>query len=107
MDSDTDLTTLDPDDGLTAEQAATRLGVKKATLYAYVSRGVLSRRVAMDGRTSRFDEAEIDALRRRSRRVSSGELATVVASAVSEISDARLRYRDLCLLYTSPSPRDS
>ncbi len=78
--------------GLTAEQAATRLGVKKATLYAYVSRGVLHRRVAMDGRTSLFDEAEIDALRRRSRRVSSGELATVISSGVSEISDDRLRY---------------
>ena len=32
-------------------QAAERLGVKLATLYAYVSRGVLSPRRAQDGRS--------------------------------------------------------
>lgn len=90
-----DRSPLETEIGLTADQAATRLGVKKATLYAYVSRGVLSRRVAMDGRTSLFDEHEIDAMRQRSRRVTSGELATVVSSAVSEISDDRLRFGDV------------
>ena len=34
---------------LTAAEAARRLGVKPATLYAYVSRGVLSRGKAADG----------------------------------------------------------
>jgi len=33
-------------DLVTAAEAAQRLGVKQATLYAYVSRGVLLRRVA-------------------------------------------------------------
>lgn len=35
--------------GLSAEEAAERLGVKPATLYAYVSRGAVSRRRAPDG----------------------------------------------------------
>lgn len=48
---------------LTAEEAARRLGVKRQTLYAYVSRGVLGREKAADGRASLFDAAEIDALR--------------------------------------------
>ena len=39
---------------LTAAEAAQRLGVKPATLYAYVSRGVLSRARAADGRGSLF-----------------------------------------------------
>jgi citrate synthase len=34
---------------LTAAEAAERLGVKPATLYAYVSRGVLARRRAPEG----------------------------------------------------------
>jgi citrate synthase len=41
-------------DFLTAAEAARRLGVKPATLYAYVSRGVLTRSPAADGRTSLF-----------------------------------------------------
>ncbi len=52
---------------LTAKQAATRLGVKLETLYAYVSRGVLRRTLAADGRTSRFDAAEVESLARRGR----------------------------------------
>src|SRR2546430_744218 len=47
-------------DFLTAAEAARRLGVKPATLYAYVSRGVLSRVRAPDGRASlvRAEEGE-------------------------------------------------
>src|ERR1700750_775814 len=47
-------------DYLTAAEAARRLGVKPATLYAYVSRGVLTRSPAADGRASLFstDEGE-------------------------------------------------
>ena len=36
-------------------EAARRLGVKQATLYSYVSRGVLRRRTGEDGRASLFD----------------------------------------------------
>ena len=35
---------------LTAQEAAERLGVKPATLYAYVSRGLLRRERGPDGR---------------------------------------------------------
>ena len=52
---------------LTAEQTATRLGVKLETVYAYVSRGALARTLADDLRTSRFDAREVDALARRGR----------------------------------------
>ena len=55
---------------MTAVQAADRLGVKQATLYAYVSRGVLGRAKAADGRGSLFDPDEVErlALRGRPRR---------------------------------------
>jgi citrate synthase len=58
---------------LTSAEAAARLGVKPATLYAYVSRGLLGRERSPDGRTSTFDPAEVERLarpgeRRRGRR---------------------------------------
>src|ERR1039457_3921180 len=43
---------------MTAVQAAARLGVKQATLYAYVSRGVLGRGKTGDGRGSPFHPDE-------------------------------------------------
>ena len=51
---------------LTSAQAAARLGVKPATLYAYVSRGLLVRHPSPDGRRSLFDPADLDRLERRS-----------------------------------------
>lgn len=45
--------------------ATERLGVKPATLYAYVSRGVLKRRYDPVRRRSLFDPAEIEELARR------------------------------------------
>jgi citrate synthase len=54
---------------LTTRQAAERLGVKPETVYAYVSRGLLSSsRSAGGARGSTFDAAEVDALARASRR---------------------------------------
>lgn len=50
---------------LTSAQAAARLGVKPATLYAYVSRGLLVRHPSPDGRRSLFDPADLDRLERR------------------------------------------
>jgi citrate synthase len=79
---------------LTAAEAARRLGVKPATLYAYVSRGTLSRRRAADGRTSLFDADEIEKLARRGRpRRPAGALDLTVESTITEISGDRLRYR--------------
>ncbi len=82
---------------LTAQQAATRLGVKRETLYAYVSRGVLSRTIGADGRTSRFDPAEVNDLARRGRprkgvdRV--GEIDVSLATSVTAVHPARLLFR--------------
>jgi citrate synthase len=54
-----------------AAEAARRLGIKPATLYAYVSRGVLRRRPGSDGRRSVFDAAPAAAGRAARRRRSS------------------------------------
>jgi citrate synthase len=79
---------------ITAEAAAERLGIKRATLYAYVSRGVLVRRRAPGGRGSLFDAAEIEKLARRGRpRHAPGGAELVIESALTEISGDRLRYR--------------
>lgn len=85
---------------LTAGEAAARLGVKRATLYAYVSRGLLHRHVAMDGRTSLFDSDEIDAFRSGRRRATEGELDTVISTALTWVRDGdlRVRGRDLVAL---------
>jgi excisionase family DNA binding protein len=48
---------------LDVEEAAARLGVKKATLYAYVSRGVLSSFRQGVGRKRLYRRADIAALR--------------------------------------------
>jgi citrate synthase len=48
-------------------EAARRLGVKPETLYAYVSRGLLSSRRAAGGRGSTFDPDQVAALARRGR----------------------------------------
>lgn len=82
---------------LTSAQAAARLGVKPATLYAYVSRGLLVRHKAADGRTSLFDPAEITRLQNRSRARHSSPTDVVVASELTLVAgDAgRLWYRGL------------
>jgi citrate synthase len=79
---------------LTAAEAARRLGVKPATLYAYVSRGTLRRKRAADGRTSLFDAEEIEQLARRGRpRRPVNALDITVESTITEITGGRLRYR--------------
>jgi citrate synthase len=77
-----------------ATRAAERLGVKPATLYAYVSRGVLRRRRAADGRRSLFDPAEIEDLARRGRpRRPPGSHELVIESQVTMLGDDRPYYR--------------
>jgi citrate synthase len=81
---------------LTARQAAARLGVKIETIYAYVSRGLLERSPAPDGRSSLFDARSVERLARRRRGApSSGELAVVLGSGLTLIEDGRLCYRGL------------
>jgi citrate synthase len=81
---------------LTAREAAARLGVKVETLYAYVSRGMLDRRLAADGRTSRFSADDIDRLAKRRRRGPKPEgLEVVIDTGLTSIDDHRLHYRGL------------
>src|SRR5215204_2496098 len=78
---------------LSATEAAARLGVKRQTLYAYVSRGLLRSRPAAGGRGSVFDAAEVDGLLRRSRAGRDSAQELTIATAVSSIADGELRYR--------------
>jgi citrate synthase len=79
---------------LTAAEAASRLGVKPATLYAYVSRGTLRRQRGPDGRTSLFDAGEVETLARRGRpRRPAGTIDITVESRITEIGADRLSYR--------------
>jgi len=84
---------------LSTVEAAARLGVKPATLYAYVSRGLLGRERAPDGRTSTFDPAEIDRLARpgRARRGRRPATDLVVPSALTAIDQGRPWYRGVAV----------
>jgi citrate synthase len=89
-----------------AAQAAERLGIKSASLYSYVSRGVLTPRRGPDGRASLFDAAEIADLARRGRpRRSAGQPELLIETELTEISDDQLRFRghDATVLATSRS----
>jgi citrate synthase len=89
---------------LTAAEAARRLGVKPATLYAYVSRGVLRRDHAADGRSSLFDSDEVERLARRGRpRRPAGIADITVESAITEIVGDRLRYRGIDVIRLATS----
>ncbi len=78
---------------LTAAEAASRLGVKRQTLYAYVSRGVIARELSLDGRTSLFRAEDVDSLRSAHRRTSSGEVESVIASSITKVDEAGHSYR--------------
>jgi citrate synthase len=95
-------------DWISAPEAARRLGIKQATLYSYVSRGVLTRRRASGGRSgaraggvagakgSLFDPAEVEELARRGRpRRPPGLTGLVIESGVTEIADNQLWFRGL------------
>ena len=74
--------TSDPDSGsrdrpmLTTQQAARRLGIKPETLYAYVSRGLIGRERAADGKGSLFSAADVDMLADRGTRGQAGAPAS-------------------------------
>jgi len=74
-------------------EAARRLGVKQATLYSYVSRGVLRRRTGEDGRASLFDAQEVEVLARRGRPRLPGPGELVIESSLTEITGDRAFYR--------------
>jgi citrate synthase len=93
-------------DWIGAAEAAERLGIKPASLYSYVSRGVLAPRRGPDGRASLFDAAEVAVLARHGRpRRAPGGAELVIESELTEISGDRLRFRghDAIALATSRS----
>ncbi|GGM41552.1 citrate synthase [Dactylosporangium sucinum] len=77
---------------MTVEEAAGRLGVKTATVYAYVSRGVLTRRRGADGR-SVLDSEEVERLALRGRPRRTGRPELVIESAVTLLGADRPYYR--------------
>ena len=84
---------------LTTDQVAARLGVKRETVYAYVSRGQLSRKLSDDGRSSLFDPHEVEKLARRGRPRGDaphrGRIEVAIATSITSIVEERLYYRGL------------
>ncbi len=81
---------------LRAGEAAQLLGVAVPTLYAYVSRGFVTRRSAPDGRTSLYARDDLEQLVERSRRRSVPVEPTIditIRSSITRIDDSAVRYR--------------
>ncbi|MEU4688832.1 citrate synthase [Actinoplanes sp. NPDC023714] len=74
---------------LTTDEVAERLGVKAATVYAYVSRGLLRSRRNADGKGSLFDRADVDAFVAGRRRTTTPAIRT----GITLIRDGALFYR--------------
>ena len=79
---------------LTTRNAVALLGVKPATLYAYVSRGLISSRQGPDGR-SRFSSEEVERLRGRGNRVESRSREVTVESGITSVSGGEIRFRNV------------
>ncbi|MFD0151166.1 citrate synthase [Streptomyces sp. NPDC055721] len=82
---------------MSSEQAAAALGVRLPTLYAYVSRGVISRELVMDSegqRVSRFQRDEVLALVQARSRPRAGAWALLIESDVTQLdASGRLAFR--------------
>ncbi len=85
----------DATERLSSEEAARRLGVKRETVYAYVSRGLLERHPASGPHHSEFDPEEVDRLAARARRPDrSSALEVVVETELTLLEPGgRLSYR--------------
>jgi citrate synthase len=77
---------------LTTDEVARRLGVKPATVYAYVSRGLLSSERNADGKASLFREAEVEAFAAGRRRAAPDD-SPAIHTGLTLISDGHLYYR--------------
>lgn len=92
---------------LTANEAATRLGVTKNTLYAYVSRGLI-RSEPGEGRTRRYVEQDVQRLASgltRTPRQNPADEAIPLSTSIVGIHQGQLIYRghDACQLARSHS----
>ena len=83
------------DELLTAAEAAHRLGVKRETVYAYVSRGLLARDPASGHRRSLFARPSVDTLADRARHGNrSGAFEVTIRTELTAVDPAgRLFYR--------------
>ena len=86
---------------LTTDEVARLLGVKPATVYAYVSRGLLTSQRNADGKASLFAKPAIDAFIAGRRRTTTPGIQT----GITLIRDGSLyfRGRDVCLLARTES----
>jgi citrate synthase len=86
---------------ISALEAARRLGVKPATLYAYVSRGLLLSAAVSGSRERRYHSEDVERLRRQHRpgrprgvpAKSFDPASPVLDSAICLVEDGRLYYR--------------
>lgn len=82
---------------LSSDQAAAALGVRRSTLYSYVSRGLVTRDFTRDDaghRVSRFDRSQVIALAAARTRPRAGALPVLIESDVSELNpDGTLTFR--------------
>ena len=86
---------------MTTDDVAHRLGVKPATVYAYVSRGLLTSRRNADGKGSLFEKTDVDAfVAGRKRSTTPG-----IQTGITLIKDGALFYRgrDACVLARTAS----
>ncbi len=89
-----------PGGWITTTEAAARLGVKRATLYAYVSRGLLRSERRPGQQESLFDRAQVDAMAAPERTTSTPRTLLRFRSVASRVSghvDGDLTYRGVPL----------
>src|SRR3954468_2015584 len=85
---------------MTPTEAAQRLGVKRASLYAYVSRGQLRSERRPGQQESLFDRAQVDAMASATRAVAARQPLLrfrSIATSVSSHADGELFYRGVAL----------
>ncbi|MEU6644376.1 citrate/2-methylcitrate synthase [Saccharomonospora sp. NPDC046836] len=78
---------------LTADEAAELLGVQRQTVYAYVSRGQLTRALKPGSRQSWFRRTDVEAMARGDRAQQAGRKAPTNRTEVTAIVDDQLLYR--------------
>lgn len=95
---------------VTVAAAADLLGVRRETVYAYISRGLLDRSHTVDAnghRASLLDLAQVQTLAERGRRTRAGSLELHLDTAITELDpEGRLLFRgiDATALATECSP---
>lgn len=80
---------------LSVDEAARRLGVRRQTIYAYVSRGLLERDPSSTRRATRFARPDVERLAGRARRTDRSPAVEAVVSTELTLLDpaGRLSYR--------------